>query len=90
MLIQLYHSIHIDLSHPILVRASIRCEVLGIDGRLLTQPLQQLFLYFWFSDQPIKCIPIGRLDVRDEGSGIREELGLRDEFPWFVQARKGK
>jgi len=36
MLIQLHHSIHINLSYPILARTSIRRKVLSINGRLLT------------------------------------------------------
>lgn len=76
MLIQLDHSIHIDLPRRILVRTPIRREVLRVNGRLLPQPLQQPLLHFRFRDQRLEGVSVGRLNVRDERSGIREELGL--------------
>jgi len=70
MLIQLNHPIHIDLSHSTLVRTSIRREILGVKCRLVTQPLQQLFLHLRFRDKRLEGVPVGRLNVRDERSGI--------------------
>ena len=75
MLVQLVHSVHINLSHPILVRTSVRREVLGVYGRL-TQPLQQPPLHFRFRDEGVGGVPIRCLNMRDESGGIREELGL--------------
>jgi hypothetical protein len=76
MLIQLDHPIRIDLARSVLVRTPIRGKVLRIDGGLLAQPLQQSFHHFRFVDQRMEGFPVWRLNVWDEGSGIREELGL--------------
>ena len=76
VLVQLNDSVHIDLERSILVRSSIRRDILRIDGRLLTQPLQQLPFHFRFRNQSLEGRTVRVLDVRDEGRGIRDELGL--------------
>ena len=76
MLVQLNNSIDINLAHPILARTSVCRKVLRVYSRLLTQPLQKPPLHFRFRDERVEGIPVGRLNVRDERSGIREELGL--------------
>ena len=70
MFVQLDHTIYVDLSGSILVRGSVRGEVLRINGRLLTQPQQEPSFHFWFRDQRIKGLPVLCLNVWDEGSGI--------------------
>ena len=76
VLVQPDHSVHVNLAHPILVWTSVRRKVLGVYGRLLTQPLQQSSLHFWFCDERVEGVPIRCLNVRDERGGIREEFGL--------------
>ena len=76
VLVQLDHSIHINLIHPILVWTSVCREVLGVYSRLITEPLQQPPLHFRFHDEGVGGVPIRCLNMRDECGGIREELGL--------------
>ena len=70
VLVQPDHSVHINLAHPILVWTSVRRKVLGVYGRLLTQPLQQYFLHFWFCDERVEGVTIQCLNVWDECGGI--------------------